>query len=431
MIGVKDTIALYIHIPFCQRKCHYCSFISYDSRQADIPVYLKALKTEMVQRAGGKTVNSIYFGGGTPSLLSAAQVGELLTTVRSLFAMGKGAEISIEANPGTVDKAYLTAIRKLGINRLSLGVQSLNDGELNLLGRIHNANEVREAVQFARSAGFDNLNLDFIYGLPGQSLSDWRRTLEEAITLKTEHLSLYALTLEEETPLWRAIEEKALPAIDADLSADQYELAEDLLAASDYRHYEISNWAKDGPSTSFNSVQDRVLRTSYECRHNLVYWQNLPYLGVGVAAHSCLNGHRMANTSDLDKYMTDFVAGSSFLPEMDEEISPELELAETVILGLRLDKGIGMVDIKDRYGIDVLSYYQGQIEEMKEAGLLECNGEYLKLTRRGRLLSNEVFWRLLPACPESNYLSLDGRGVCEGEIDSTPHLSPQGERKWG
>lgn len=192
MIGVRDAIALYIHIPFCQRKCNYCSFVSYESRQADIPVYLRALKAEMTQRAGGESVSSIYFGGGTPSLLSAEQVSDLLATIHSLFAVDKGAEISIEANPGTVDKAYLKAIRELGVNRLSLGVQSLNDRELYLLGRIHNASEARDAVAFARSAGFDNLNLDLIYGLPGQGLSDWRETLEEAIALRPEHLSLYA-----------------------------------------------------------------------------------------------------------------------------------------------------------------------------------------------------------------------------------------------
>ncbi|MEK7354373.1 MAG: radical SAM family heme chaperone HemW [Chloroflexota bacterium] len=384
MIGVSNAIALYLHIPFCRRKCNYCSFVSYECRQADIAVYLKALKAELAQCADGESVSSIYFGGGTPSLLTAEQVGDLLTTIRSLFAVDKAPEITIEANPGTVDKAYLTAIRRLGVNRLSLGVQSLNDRELSLLGRIHSASEARQAVQYARSAGFDNLNLDLIYGLPKQSLSGWRQTLEEAIALKPEHFSLYGLTLEEGTPLWRTIEENVeeniLQAIDPDLSAEQYELAEDLLAASGYRHYEISNWAKPG----------------YHCRHNLAYWQNRAYLGVGVAAHSCLNGHRLANTGDINKYMMTLAENLPFLPEMDEEIGAELELAETVILGLRLDEGVRVTDIKDRYGIDVLSYYHKQIEEMAEAGLLESSQGCLQLTRRGRLLSNEVFWRLLP-----------------------------------
>ena len=380
MIGVRDDIALYVHIPFCQRKCNYCSFVSYDCRHADIPAYLKALETEMAQRSKGESVSSIYFGGGTPSLLSAEQVSDVLATIYSLFAVDKTAEITIEANPGTVDEACLEAIGGLGVNRLSLGVQSLNDDELNLLGRIHTAAEAMQAVECVRSAGFDNLNLDLIYGLPGQRLSGWQKTLEKAIALRPEHLSLYGLTLEEETPLWRTIEAGALPAIDVDLSAEQYELAEDLLAAEGYRHYEISNWAKEG----------------YQCRHNLVYWQNLAYRGVGVAAHSCLNGHRLANTSDIDKYLATFASGLPFLPEMDEEISPELELAETVILGLRLDEGIDVANISNRYSIDVLSYYERQIREVVAAGLLETGEGHLKLTRRGRLLSNEVFWRLLP-----------------------------------
>ena len=390
MIGVRNSIALYVHIPFCRRKCGYCSFVSYDCRQGDVPAYLRALKAELAQLSG-EFVSSIYFGGGTPSLLSAEQIGDLLTTINCLFVVDKGAEITMEANPGTVDETYLKAVRELGVNRLSLGVQSLNDSELNLLGRIHSASEARQAVRAARNAGFDNMNLDLIYGLPGQSLSSWKQNLEEVIALHPEHLSLYALTLEEETPLWRTIEENALPAIDPDLSAVQYELAEDLLEARGYRHYEISNWAKQ---TSLPLTLS--LSKGYECRHNLVYWQNLPYIGVGVAAHSCLNGHRLANTSDLDRYLADFTAGLPFLPEMDEEIDSGLELAETVILGLRLDEGISVVDIRNRYGIDVLSYYHKQIEDMAEAGLLESRQGRLKLTRRGRLLSNEAFWRLLP-----------------------------------
>ena len=174
-----------------------------------------------------------------------------------------------------------------------------------------------------------------------------------------------------------------MQALDADLAAEQYELAEDLLAANSYRHYEISNWAKLG----------------YECSHNLVYWQNHDYLGVGVAAHSSLNGHRLANTSSIDEYLQNFADGLPFLSEMDEEIDAELLLAETVILGLRLDDGVSLDGIQKRFGVDVISYYGQQISEMTEAGLLEYTGNSLKLTRRGRLLSNEVFWRLLPACP--------------------------------
>ncbi len=374
------NIALYIHVPFCRHKCPYCSFVSYDYREADIPLYLGALKNELVRRAGGECIRSIYFGGGTPSLLSVKYTDDLISAISSLFAFDDSAEITIEANPGTINRGYLTAIRELGVNRLSLGVQSLNDRELALLGRIHTASDAREAVQQARGAGFANLSIDLIYGLPGQTLSDWQHTLEEAITMRPEHLSLYALTLDEETPMGRAVNEGSLTELDPDTSADQYELAEDLLAAQGYIHYEISNWAIAGR----------------ECRHNLAYWQNLPYLGVGVAAHSCLDGHRLANTKSLAKYLTDFSGKSLPVPELDEEISPELELAETVILGLRLGEGIDLDDIHRRFGIDILVHYRHQVQEMADAGLLEQTDRRIKLTRRGRLLSNEVFWRFLP-----------------------------------
>ena len=373
-------IALYIHVPFCRRKCPYCSFVSYGDREADIPRYLSVLKEELARRAGGEHIRSLYLGGGTPSLLSVKDIGELISTIRWLFTVDEAAEITIEANPGTIDQAYLTSSRGLGVNRLSLGVQSLDDRELALLGRIHTAAGARDAVRYVRGAGFDNFSIDLIYGLPGQTLADWQRTLEAAIAMRPEHLSLYALTLEGETPMWRAVKEGALPGPNPDVSADHYELAEDCLAAADYRHYEISNWALAGR----------------ECRHNLTYWRNQPYLGVGVAAHSSLAGHRLANTRSLDEYLAGFSREASPVPELDEEIGPELALAETVILGLRLDEGIAPDDIHRRFGIDIMVHYQQQVAEMVDAGLLEKAGGYIRLTRRGRLLSNEVFWRLLP-----------------------------------
>jgi oxygen-independent coproporphyrinogen-3 oxidase len=341
---------------------------------------LNALKKELVQRAGGEHVRSIYFGGGTPSLLAAGHIGEIISAVSRLFAVDQAVEISLEANPGTVNREYLTAIRRLGVNRLSLGVQSLNDRELAMLGRIHTATEAMNAVQQARDSGFDNLNLDLIYGLPGQTLAGWRQTLDEAMTMRPEHLSLYSLTLEEDTPMWQAVKQGIWPALDPDASADQYELAGDYLAARGYGHYEISNWAKAG----------------LECRHNLTYWRNLPYLGAGVAAHSYLDGHRRANTTSLDKYLADFSEETAAEPEMDDEISPELELAETAILGLRLCEGIDPDDFRRRFDVDIQAHYRPQIEEMVEAGLLEQAKGYIRLTRRGRLLSNEVFWRFLP-----------------------------------
>jgi oxygen-independent coproporphyrinogen-3 oxidase len=237
-----------------------------------------------------------------------------------------------------------------------------------------------QAVDDARRAGFDNLNIDLIYGLPGQGLENWRRNLEQAVSLKPEHISLYALSLEPDCPMALSIAEGRLPDLDADLAADMYEQAEDILSEAGYRHYEISNWARPG----------------FECRHNLVYWHNQPYLGAGVAAHSLLDGHRLANTDDLDVYINTWATGQILPPVMDEVITPELRLAESVILGLRLEEGVAIAAVDLEFGTDILGIYRRPIEEMTEAGLLEQNNGRLKLTRRGRLLSNEVFWRLLP-----------------------------------
>ncbi len=377
---MSQDIALYIHFPFCRRKCGYCSFVSYQGRESDIPDYVKALKKDLLLRATDQKVCSIYFGGGTPSLLSPEQIHEILSVVHSHFTVNQASEVTLEANPGTVDEVYLTAVRKAGINRLSLGVQSLDDSELALLGRIHTASEARAAVRFTRNAGFTNLSLDLIYGLPGQPLQSWLKTLDEAIGLNPEHISLYPLTLEDDAPMSLAIKRGEVPPLDPDLTADQYELAQDTLAAHGYHHYEISNWAKEG----------------YECKHNMVYWHNLPYLGAGVAAHSYINGHRLANTTDLDSYLNAFARNLPPAWELDEEISPELQLSETVILGLRLSEGIGLDDINRRFGINLLRHYEHQVDEATSLGLLECASRRIRLTRRGRLLGNEVFWRFLP-----------------------------------
>ena len=372
--------ALYIHVPFCRSKCRYCSFVSEQGRQADIPLYVEALKREIRLRAAGTKVTSIYFGGGTPSLLTCTQIIDILSVIESECSVEAGAEISVEANPGTIEEPYLIVLRKAGVNRLSLGIQSLNTRELSLLGRIHTARQGKEAVNLARAAGFDNISVDLIYGLPGQSLESWHNTLEEVLKLGTEHISLYSLTLEPHTPIYKAIEEGRLEPIDPDLGADQYETAEDVLADAGYEHYEISNWAFHGR----------------ECHHNLVYWHNLPYIGVGVAAHSCLNGHRLANTGDIDAYLAAFLQGSSSVTVMDEVIDNELELAETMILGLRLGQGINCAAIGRRFGVDIDARYSRQIAELAACGLLACDNTGIRLTRRGRLLANEVFWRFLP-----------------------------------
>jgi len=379
-------IALYIHIPFCRRKCGYCSFVSYAGREADMPAYIDSVKQELASQSAGQRLVSIYLGGGTPSLLPPEQLRGLLSSVRSLFVVAARAEVSMEANPDSLDEQYLASALAWGINRLSVGVQSLDDRDLALLGRIHTAAQAADAVRLARRAGCGNLNLDLIYGVPGQSLDRWRRTLEKAAALGPEHLSLYPLTLDGDVPLRLAIEQGALPPIDPDLAADQYELAEQLLESYGYQHYEISNWARAG----------------CECRHNLVYWRNLPYLGVGAAAHSCVHGRRSANTADVDEYMAASARRPFVARSWEEEIGPELELCETVILGLRLSEGISLQGLSTRFGVDPLERYGPQVNELVALGLLDHSGGSMRLTRRGRLLGNEAFHRFLPDQPVSS-----------------------------
>lgn len=377
---MSDFKALYIHVPFCRRKCDYCSFVSFSGRETEIGSYTDALCGELRERLEGQRLTTIFFGGGTPSLLTLSNMTSILETISRHADISPDAEISLEANPGTIDTRYLSGLRYLGVNRLSLGVQSFNDRELALLGRIHSVGQALQAIDDAREAGFDNLNIDLMYGLPGQNSTDWRRNLEKAIDIKPEHISLYALTLEPDCPMALSIEQGKSPDPDGDLAADMYELTEDILAEAGYRHYEISNWARPG----------------LECRHNLVYWHNQPYLGAGVAAHSLLDGHRLAHTPSLDEYVSAWTAGQVLPPAMDETITPELRLAESVILGLRLDEGVDIAAIDNEFETSLLELYRQPVEDMTEAGLLEQSNGRLKLTQRGRLLSNEVFWRLLP-----------------------------------
>ncbi|MDD4924338.1 MAG: radical SAM family heme chaperone HemW [Dehalococcoidales bacterium] len=373
-------MAIYIHVPFCRRKCKYCSFISFDSRTNDIPGYIDLLKKELELRSVDCNIDTVYFGGGTPSLLTAEQLNGILSVIGKKYRMADNAEITIEANPGTVDFKYLADIKTAGINRLSIGIQSFNDDELTMLGRIHTRKEAVNAIEDAREAGVDNLNIDLIYGLPGQSIDDWKENLLTAIGFNPGHLSLYALTLEPEESLFKEIESGKLPDISAGTAASQYELAEELLQKHGYVHYEISNWAQPGR----------------ECRHNLVYWQGSEYLGIGVAAHSYIGKRRSSNTEDLDKYIN--ALSHNVLPpqDVDEIIIPELEIAESIILGLRLYSGISIKDFEKRFGIDIMKRFGRQIEELINFDLIENDKTVIRLTPRGRLLGNEVFWRFLP-----------------------------------
>jgi len=382
---VPAPVGLYLHIPFCRRKCLYCDFVSFAGEEGLWQGYRDVLLGQVARLPTwpGEPLQprTLYVGGGTPSLWPASWLAQLASAARAV-GLQPEAEMTIEANPGTVDLAGLAALREAGFNRLSLGVQSASDAALRLLGRIHTFAEAELAVTWARQAGFDNLSLDLIYGLPGQSLADWGRGLQRTVELGSEHLSAYALSLEAGTPLAEAVAAGELPAPDPDLQADMYELAEEALDAAGFVHYEISNWAR-------RSHDGRLL----SCQHNLIYWRNEPYLGLGAGAHSFLFGQRFAYTGDLRAYIG---AGPAQAPAFVESIPPDLEMAETAILGLRLVEGLERQRFRDRFGQDPCERFGPVVAWAQEQGLLEVTPAVMRLTRRGRLLSDELFQRLLP-----------------------------------
>jgi len=396
----ERRLSLYVHVPFCAAKCGYCDFNSYAGQEALIPAYAQALlrEAEMWSTAcRGWRAETLFFGGGTPSLMPLAELERVLEGVRRHIGLTPDAEITLEANPGTVDEPYLSRLRETGVNRLSLGVQSFRDDELVFLGRIHSAEEARLAYRAARRAGFGNVSLDLIFGLPGQTVDRWLESLDEATGLEPEHLSLYALTVEEGTPLAREVALGRTPAPDPDLQAELYLRSAERLEPAGYEQYEISNWARPG----------------HRCRHNLTYWRNGFWLGLGAGAHSHLpsaNGSvRFANTAVPARYVelveetwdarrrTDVLTVDDMRQvTFREEDDASRELSDTLVLGLRLCEGVSLTDLRRRFGKAALDCYAAAFEEAASLGLLEPLDGRLRLTARGRLLANEVFVRLLP-----------------------------------
>jgi len=379
-------LAVYLHIPFCRTKCTYCAFNTYIRLDHLIPPFVEALvrEVEIVGRnQPGLTVGTIFFGGGTPSLLHPEQVGQILEALARHFRIAPDAEITLEANPNDVHRDYLTALRQTGVNRLSLGVQSTNDNELKLFARRHDNDEIAAAVSSARMAGFDNLNLDLIYGAPHQTLDSWRWTLKQTLALQPDHLSLYALGLEEGTPMWDWVNSGRLPAPDDDLSADMYELATETLESAGFEQYEISNWAKPG----------------YMCRHNLQYWNNLPYLGLGPGAHGYAGGVRYWNILSPQEYIrklhdpaTSYTFPCTPVTAEAVPVDRASEISETLIMGLRLTRqGIQWGSFRERFGIDLRTLHGRVLDKYTGLRLLEVDQERVRLTRQGRLLSNVIF----------------------------------------
>ena len=399
IIVPASGMGLYVHVPFCKTKCPYCDFNTYQGIENLMEPFLPSLKAEI--QSWGETlahpaVTSIFFGGGTPSYLPPGYIEQILASIQSSYQVDSGAEITIEANPGDLDAAACAGILAQGVNRLSIGVQSLDNDLLNLLGRRHQASEAVDAFQAARKAGFDNVNLDLMYGLPNQSIHQWRKTLDSLTSLEPEHISLYALTLEEGTPMHRWAEEGKIPEPDPDLAADMYQYARESLAAAGYHHYEISNW----------SLPDRA------CGHNLVYWENGPYLGVGPGAHSRLGDWRFWTVLSPRDYNTKATAWaqSGIQPADDfvetvlesvqtlggwEHLGPETICSETMFLGLRLLDGLNLSDASARTGVDMADKFQAPIQECIDLGLLIQDGNCLKLTESAYLIANQAFTRFL------------------------------------
>jgi len=367
---------VYLHIPFCKSRCSYCDFATDVYRTSDaVEDYVEALCSEIsgfaIARENARSIDTVYFGGGTPSLLTPHQVGRILNVVQEKFSISEDPEITMEMNPATVTPASLKEYKRLGVDRASFGVQTFDDTELKRLARGHDAQDARDTFAMLRDAGFDNVSFDLIAGLPRQTLNDWERNLDEALTLGPEHLSLYLLEIHEGTPLAEQIKTNRQPAPDEDLAAEMYEMMVDKVPAAGFRQYEISNFAKPG----------------FESRHNSKYWRLDPVFGFGVSAHSYDGSQRYANDRDTAAYVKKI--GDAGTAEVTRETIDQA--SEFVFLGLRLIEGVDLEKYKNRFDRDLLSEHAHEIERINDAGLIEVFELRLRLTRRGMLFSNEVF----------------------------------------
>ncbi|MDO5133520.1 MAG: radical SAM family heme chaperone HemW [Eubacteriales bacterium] len=375
-----NPISLYIHIPFCLRKCSYCDFLSAPRDRGFRTQYVRALSRE-IQLQGRNysdvTVDTVFFGGGTPTVLTAGELSGILDTLRVRFRIQEDAEISLEMNPGTADGEKLRVLKRAGFNRLSIGVQSMQDKELKILGRIHSAEQAREAYRLAREAGFDNINLDLMSGLPGQTFQDWSRTLEQAAGWKPEHISAYSLIIEPGTP-FAALREagKLAPLPDEETEREMYRFTEDFLSKRGFARYEISNYAKPGR----------------ECRHNTGYWTGHAYLGLGTGAASYVDGVRWSNISNPDEYMKILCAGGEIaaLQKDVRRLSAEERMEEFMFLGLRMTGGVRAEDFSGRFGKEMEEVYGSVMCRQIGQGVLERTDGGVRLTARGIDVSNYV-----------------------------------------
>lgn len=367
-------LGIYLHIPFCLKKCSYCNFVSLERTEL-MDAYFCALKNEigMTGRMYGRKVDSVFFGGGTPSFPPACYITETMDALRCAFDIEKDAEITLEANPCSLDARSLKEYRQAGINRLSIGMQAAQDRLLAVLGRQHTREQFECAYNLARDAGFSNINIDAIYALPGQESGEWGETLRFILKKEPEHISAYALKIEPETPLFHAVSAGAAVPADEDTDLAMYHMAQEILAERGFVNYEISNFAKEG----------------FECMHNLKYWNVRDYLGLGAAAHSCMDQMRFSNTEDVEEYISDMQEGrlryasSVLVPEKERKL-------EYIMLKLRLKKGFSFFDYKNRFDEDFREAFSREMEKVVSLGLAKTDGRGLYPTRRGFDLQNQL-----------------------------------------
>lgn len=364
---------LYIHIPFCIKKCIYCDFLSVTYNESYAKEYVDALCKELsLKKDSAGALKTIYIGGGTPSVLPEEAFKQLFRSIRNNFEFSSGIEITVEANPGTVDESKINTLLSVGINRMSIGVQSFNDSELKTLGRIHSADNAVKSIEMIKKAGLNNFSIDLMYGIPGQAMNSWKDTLSRAVNLSPTHISSYELTPEKGTPLYGMIDSKKIKIPDEELVLDMYNFAIDYLASKGYEHYEISNFALHG----------------FRCIHNMNYWNRGEYIGAGAGAHSFINGVRSKNTGDIKKYIE--TINNEIIPEIESmRLTRTDDIKEFIFLGLRKTEGISILKAK-KLGLNM----SDACKELIDEGYFELREGYLRLTRKGIVISNTIIVRM-------------------------------------
>jgi len=376
-----SNISVYIHIPFCRQKCHYCDFLSWPQHQESLAPYVDGLVHEIGLYRGvlaDRQISTVFFGGGTPSLLTGTEMKRILDAIKSMAMLSPEAEISLEANPETLSEDKVVQYRNSGINRISIGLQSTHQHLLQFLGRMHTVEDFHKSVEWARKAGINNINGDIIFGVPGQNLIDWKDTLSDMAALKLPHLSCYGLTYEEGTPLTTQLDRRLLEPTGEELEWEMFRYGIEWLQSIGYNHYEISNYAIPG----------------FECKHNINYWKNQEYIGLGAGAHGFVNGERLENAKSLKAYNT-LISKNEKPIIRQQKINRKASISETCFLGLRMREGISDETFAKRYGMSLFDVYPVEIPRLIKNGLLEKAEKSVRLTEKGIDLSNQVFEALL------------------------------------